>query len=347
MAGEASIPIVLCVDVEPDERLVDRRRAAPWMGFEKLSAHVSGLRKRIEDRHGIAIRLAWFLRMDPQVKEAHGDATWAATRYGEQLEAAAAQGDDIGLHIHAYRWNDAAAAWVADHGNPDWVAECVHMSADAFRAAFQRRCGSYRMGDRYIDDATLALMESLGGRVDLTVEPGYEASPAVFLEQLHTGSLPDLRAAPRRVYRPARRDFRCVDSSGGRTIAILPLSTWRIPGLLAVARRVYVFGMILRTSPIPDVLKRQRMMTMGLSLPPLFFRRMLDDLLADESVPHLVSIDRTHIGNDPEKLDRLEVNLNSLLSHPLAHRFVFARPEEVVDSAADRDAAPLGTAAAM
>ena len=349
MAAEASIPIVLCIDVEPDERLVDRHRAADWTGFEKMSVHVSALRKRIEDRHGVAIRLAWFLRMDPQVKETHGDAAWGATRYRGLLEEAAAMGDDIGLHVHAYRWDAAAADWVADHGNRDWIAECVQISADAFRGAFQRRCGSYRMGDRYIDEATLALMESLGGRVDVTVEPGYGASPAVIVEQPHTGSLPDLRTAPRRVYRPSREDFRRADTSGERTISILPLSTWKIPGLLAVARRVYFVAKVLQKSPIPDVLRRQRMMTLGLSLPPLFFRRMLDHLLANESVFHLASVDRTHIGNEPHKLERFEVNLRSMLSHPLAHRFVFARPEDVVDSAAARDAESPGaaTAAAM
>jgi hypothetical protein len=44
-----------------------------------------------------------------------------------------------------------------------------------------------------------------------------------------------------------------------------------------------------------------------------------------------VSIDRTHVANDPSKLHRIEVNLRHLLSHPAARRFVFLRPEEVVD----------------
>jgi hypothetical protein len=73
---------------------------------------------------------------------------------------------------------------------------------------------------------------------------------------------------------------------------------------------------------------------------------MLDDLLAAESVPHLVSIDRTHVANDPSKLDRIEVNLRHMLSHPAAHRFVFVRPEEVVDfPARGCDSVSLGGAA--
>jgi hypothetical protein len=89
-------------------------------------------------------------------------------------------------------------------------------------------------------------------------------------------------------------------------------------------------------------------MTLGLSLPPVFFRRMLDDLLADASVTHLASIDRTHIGNEPEKLTRIEINLRTLLSHPKAHRFVFVRPETVIDmiAGAHRSAARGETKAA-
>jgi hypothetical protein len=204
------------------------------------------------------------------------------------------------------------------------------------------------MGDRYLDNATLALIESLGGRVDLTVEPGYGASPAVFVEHPHTGSLPDMRAAPRRPYRPLREDFLRADPNSERAISIVPLSTWKVPGLLAVVRRAYVAARVLRKSPVPDVLRRHGMMTLGLSLPPLVFHRMLDDLLGAEPVAHLASIDRSHVGNDPQKLNRIEVNLRHMLSHPMAHRFVFVRPEEVVGSLAHHGASPgKATVAAM
>jgi hypothetical protein len=333
MTPAGSIPIVFGIDVEPDPRLVDRRAALPWTGFESLHAHLCGLRRRIADRHGVRLRLSWFVRMDPQVRDSHGDAAWAARRYADLIGESLASGDELGLHVHAYRWDASAGDWIADHGNRGWIDECVRMSAQAFQDAFGRRCASYRMGDRYLDEATLALMESLGARVDLTVEPGYAASPAVFVEQPHTGSLPDFRRAPRRAYRPSRADFLRPDANGARAISILPLSTWKVPGLLAVARRVYVAARALRKTPLPDVLRRQRMMTLGFSLPPLLFRRMLDDLLAAEP-GYLASIDRSHVGNDADKLRRFEVNLEHLLSHPLAGRFVFAHAEEIAGTRA-------------
>jgi hypothetical protein len=347
MNGETPIPVVLCIDAEPDARLVDRRRAAAWTGYEKLHAHVAALRERFAASHGVVLRLSWFLRMDPQVEDTHGKATWAAEHYAGALSEVSRAGDEIGLHVHAYRWDGAAGDWVADHGNPAWIAQCVEASAEAFRSAFGRRCAAYRMGDRYLDEPTLGLMEKLGGRVDLTVEPGYGPSPAVFVEHLHTGSLPDVRTAPRRAYRPSPGDFRIPDASGERAISILPLSTWKIPGLLAAVRRVYVAARVLRKGPLPDTLKRERRMTLGLSLPPVVFRRMLDDLLAAEPATHLASIDRTHVGNDAQKLARIETNLRYLLSHPKARRFVFVRPEEALGPlAAGHEAAPARPSAA-
>ena len=346
---EARIPIVLCVDVEPDERLVDRRRAADWAGFEKLFARFNTLRQRLADRYGVAIRVSWSLRMDPQIRDTYGDASWAAEHYAQPIAEALRWGDEIGLHVHAYRWDDSLGNWVADHGNEDWVDVCIRTSAGAFRNAFGCDCVSYRMGDRFINERTLELMESLGGVVDLTAEPGWAPSPAVYIEQPYTGSLPELRGVPRRAYRPSRSDFRRPDASGERAISIVPVTTWKLPVVLAAARRAYAFVQDLRKAPVPDVLRRQRVMTFGLSLPPLYFRRVLDGVLSDDSVAHLVSTDRSHIGSEPQKLDRIETNLGVLLAHPMAHRFAFARSSEVMDILAGPTAhpSPLAAAAAI
>jgi hypothetical protein len=346
MRRDGRIAVVLAFEAEPDARLVDRRQAPPWTGFEKLHGCLTALRKGIGERDGARLRLSWFLRMDAQVESTYGDAAWAAERYAGSLAASVAAGDDVGLHVHAFRWDDAAGGWIADHGNGDWVRHCVQTSAGAFERVFQRRCRSYRMGDRYLDDPTLALIEALGGRVDLSVEPGYAASPAIYFDQAHTGSLPDYRHAPRCAYRPSREDFRRVDSNGTRTISMLPLSTWRVHGALAVLRKAYVGLRTLRRVPLPDVLKHDRMITLGLALPPMLFRRTLADLLAAPA-SHLATIDRSHVGNEPEKLRRIEVNLRCLLSHPLAQRFAFVGPEQAVEiSGGSEGSVPAGEAPA-
>jgi hypothetical protein len=329
MTNGAPIPIVFAIDVEPDDRFVDKRMAPSWTGFEKLHDHVSALRQRISSRMGVTLRFSWFLRMDPQIQETYGDAAWPAIHYADRIDAMIEAQDALGLHVHAFRWDSPRGDWLVDHGNREWVQDCVRVSADAFERSIHRPCRAYRMGDRYLDDSLLAHMESLGGRVDLTVEPGYGGSRSVFLEEPHTGSLPDFSTAPILPYRPSHCDFRRPAESDHRALSILPLSTWKLPTGMALARRVYASALRLRQR-MPEVLTTQRMVTCATSLPDFLFRRAIDGVLA-RPTPYLASIDRTHVGNDPEKLNRIERNLQYLLSHPLAPRFAFVGPEESID----------------
>jgi hypothetical protein len=61
----ASLPIVLCIDIEPDRRMVARRRAEPLLGLEKLMTLLPGLRDRVAALTGVAPSFTWVLRMDP------------------------------------------------------------------------------------------------------------------------------------------------------------------------------------------------------------------------------------------------------------------------------------------
>jgi hypothetical protein len=72
------------------------------------------------------------------------------------------------------------------------------------------------------------------------------------------------------------------------------------------------------------------MVTAGLTLPGFVFRRLVDDLLT-APMPYLATIDRTHVGNHPAKLRRIERNLSYLVTHPRSSRFAFVGPEELVE----------------
>jgi hypothetical protein len=60
------IPVILCIDVEPDLRRPDPTKAAPWWGFERLYPYLRELRPRMADASGEAARLNWFWRLDPR-----------------------------------------------------------------------------------------------------------------------------------------------------------------------------------------------------------------------------------------------------------------------------------------
>jgi len=219
------IPIVICIDVEPDIRAIDPNVTNDWVGFEKTFEFYEELRPRLEDATSSAVRFSWFVRMDAQIEHTYGTPNWAATRYRHLFDRIEKHEDEIGLHAHAWRWNEASDGWVADMEDQEWVEHCVRLSFAAFEKSFHRRCLSFRFGDHWINDATLNLIEKLGACFDLTVEPGPKRP--FFLDEC-IGSLPDCSDVPQRPYHPSRENFTRPDSEGGRRLWILPLSTGQV-----------------------------------------------------------------------------------------------------------------------
>jgi hypothetical protein len=217
------LPIVICIDVEPDERAIDPRVAAEWFGFEKTFEFFERLRLQLEDVTGTAAHFSWFVRMDPQIAQAYGSPAWSIAHYGRLFYRLSSSGDEIGLHIHPWRWDDAFGNWISDMGNQEWVNSCVRMGFEAFEQSLKRPCRSFRFGDHWMNNATLDLLERLGARYDLTAEPGRKK---LLTTEPCTGFPPDYTLIPPRPYRPAQANFTECSDSTARKLWIIPLSTF-------------------------------------------------------------------------------------------------------------------------
>src|SRR5215813_11933640 len=203
-AHSSKTPIIICIDVEPDERAVDPRKREDWSGFHETWKYFARLWPSLELATQAPARFGWFLRMDPQVSHTYGSGGWAVTRYRELFAEALLAQDEIGLHPHAWRWDDSEQKWISDFANQEWVERCVRQSFDEFENCFKSTCRSIRFGDRWINNQTVKLIERLGARFDLTIEPGRKPEKP---PELFTGALPDYTPAPRRHYRPSKSDF--------------------------------------------------------------------------------------------------------------------------------------------
>lgn len=209
----AGVPIVLCVDVEPDLRVFDRGDARPWSGFERFVERLPPLRERLSDIAGAPVVLTWFLRMDPQVAQTWGSPGWVAETYGAALAELVAHGDELGLHTHTWRWDDGAGTWVADFEDQDWAKHCLATGLDAFESAFGRPCLAHRGGDRFISSSMLSRLGEAGVKVDLTIEPGWPpGGPSG--EGQSIGMLPDYRHVPLKPYRSSPAGFPAPESDG-------------------------------------------------------------------------------------------------------------------------------------
>lgn len=185
MRWRKQLPIVLSIDVEPDDRTV--RHPVDWRGFEESFELFQGLRKQLEARTGNPVHFSWFVRMDPQIETVYGDCSWAARRYRALFDMIEGHGDELGLHVHSWRWSEADADWVAEYGDQQWVETCVRKSAAAFHESFKRPCRSFRFGDHWMSEATIQLLEELGIRYDLTLEPGQSGAQYERMKERFSG----------------------------------------------------------------------------------------------------------------------------------------------------------------
>ena len=318
------IPIIICVDVEPDDREIDSTIAKDWAGFDGVSKFLSGFRARLEKATEAQASFSWFMRMDPQIEHTYGLPWWVVKRYAETIAELERAGDEIGLHTHGWRWNQDSNRWVIDHGDQKWIDHCLHMSFEAYEAAFGRPCFSFRFGDHWMNDETMASLEELGVKFDLTIEPGMKVKPGLVRKELHTGSLPDYTDTPTRPYRPSRRDFRQQSYIEGRGLWMIPLSTAsRLDRFAGLKRAALALGI--------DLQRHYETTQLNLGLKGSRFREFTNSLLHLRGASYLAPVVRTDVGANPGFMANMEQNLEFIVSHPLVKRFKFVRPAEAIE----------------
>jgi hypothetical protein len=284
----ARVPVVLCVDIEPDDRSTDSG-AKPWRGFERIARElVPPLRKQLSEETGTAAAFSWALRMDEQIARTWGSPTWAAEEYREDLDALVAEGDAINLHVHPWRLDEETDEWVVDH-RPDWSARCVSNALDAYEEAFGRPAEAFRSGDGALNSAMLGVLAERGVAVDSTLEHGPTQWKPFTGERVY-GDPFDSWRVPTRPYRSSPTAFPEPDPAGGADPLLMPLlggpakrGPWAgtlVPGTHPTLFAIRLLGTLLRRKP-----------------PVLVFAVRADQLLINAWGPVVKNL--THIARHP------------------------------------------------
>jgi hypothetical protein len=322
------IPVVLCVDVEPDDFYVDRRDPKPWRGFEALHPEFRDLRAKLEARTGHDVHFCWCIRMDAQIALAHGRPAWAVEQYGPFFEEYRRAGDAIGSHVHTYRWSDSIDNWIDGFDDDDWVAECVAMAAKGHADAFGEQASVIRFGVFWSSTSAINCAERLGYRFDLTVEPGLPPNFSDVRKPAPTADLPDYYRVPREPYAPSRADFRRRAEHEHRAMTIIPLtSSYEKLGV----------GFRSLTQRLQRMRRngfRNRRMSVPLSMWRPWegknsFGAMLDRAIAAQPRPYLAFAVHSNFPVTRSR-ERVRSALAALLAHPASSRFVFCTPPELM-----------------
>lgn len=322
------IPILIIADCEPDLRETTPGRPVPWTGFERFFDFISGQRARMSDRAGIPARLSWFWRMDPQIALTYGSADWAVRTYASRIAEMRQQGDEAGLHVHAWRWDVGLSRWIGDHANGPWIEQCIRDAFAEFERAFGEPCRLFRFGDGWLDDATVELIEQLGAQIDLTLEPGGEGKPSLVSAELATGRIPDRRTVPERPYRPSTKDFRKSERTRDGGLWMLPVTTGPLPRQFhdspqPLDSRSWITGR-------PHV-------QLNLGIEPLQFASIFQRAISTAHRPYAAICVRTDVGSNDGLMARVEENFRGLLNHRLSDQFLFTTPTEALALLIDND----------
>lgn len=320
------IPILICIDIEPDERKLDPRARVDWPGFEKSFEFFSALRPRLETATGSLVHFSWFLRMDPQIADIYGSPDWVVTRYRGLIKELEAAGDELGLHAHANKWDEHSHDWIADYGDQEWIDHCVRSSFEAFQTSLNRQCRSFRFGDHWMNNQTMALLERLGARFDLT--PEFGASTPQMPGETFTGFFPDYTRIPQVPYHPRKNDFTKRGFWRRRGLWIIPISAGSTASSTTSPatspRRRWPTRLVFHQSP------PKQYMSLILAFDPPTFSSVANRLLSLLSSPYLAVPARTDMAIEPNQRFNLERNIEYLQSHSQIKGFVFETPAQAI-----------------
>lgn len=323
------IPTVLIIDVEPDDPAPRRAHREPWTGFEAWFERAKRLRGAYEAATGREVHFNWYLRMDPQITYLCGDPAWVADANGSQLAELRAAGDQLGVHPHAWRWEEPPGRWLHDYGNGDWLEECVATSFDAYRGAFGEECLAVRIGSRYLSPRLIRQFHDLGVRVDVTVEPGARAMATLDPAHAFAGTLPSMEYVPQRPYRPSADDPLKADQAPGQPVDqglwMLPATAFDPAPFLSVGRRL-----ARRVKYVGRPLHRPT--ELWAKVEPTAFWNVAEDALLRRRQPYICLVVRSDTLVRPYLEPWVSGKLDALASRPMARRLAFMTATEAVDA---------------
>jgi hypothetical protein len=310
--GRDLIPVVLTIDVEPDGPGHDPGDSA-WAGVAAVRRWVNDVRERTTERTGRPARVSWLLRCDPQVEALFGSATHVVEAEPELFAEAALLGDEVGLHIHAWR-PSPDGGWVDDFGDEAWLDECIDAAFAAFAEAFGRPCRVVSMGNRFLGPAAIAGLVRNGAAVDLTGEPA--RGPLADGDCAHVrGALPDFRRMPRQPHHLTSELIELPLTAGRKRLG---------PNPRAHLSRLRRHGLRQRLD--------QPVQLGGKEVPGTTFAELMSDSLRRQRRPHLSFAVRSDGILDPVQRPRLVGHMDEVLALDDADRFVFMTPSEAVEA---------------
>lgn len=317
LSAAPTVPILFCIDVENNDFDPARDDPTPWTHLEACFDQLGAYRCRLEQATGKSVALTWAVRADPQVAAIYGDLDWGLRTYASKWHELSAVGDDIGLHPHPQLWSEVVQGWCGGQDDAVWIEKVVRDSFEAYCRVLGRAPQTLRFGNRFMNQNISQVIESLGMRFDLTLEPGYTGRDGSLAWHRAPGRCPDYFEVPRVPYRAVADNYREPAAARGAGIWHIPMSTAPVGSAAPLSRGPHYRAVA------PSLFTYE---VLHMSLSPELFRRAVDHLLNESPRPYLAVVIRCDMIHMPE----VWANLETLRTHPMAGRFVFSNADQLL-----------------
>jgi hypothetical protein len=298
------IPILLCIDVEPDAQNIPLGTKPEWTNVLPAVSYLEEIRLKLQDATNSAVNFLWMLRIDQEIAETYGSATWLIEVYRDLFYDLAAKGDWIGLHPHTEVWDTTCNNWVLDLANPNKDAEEINKAFSLFNETLGFTPPAIHFRPYQMSNAILEVVEKWGCRYDVSLESNHFFEHCTGSTLLNPPETPQFPALPATPYQPSLENF-WQSGENKRDLWIIPLSNSYLPHL-------------------------DRPIQLNFFFQPANVGYLMDNVLEQLSSPYLIFSARTDIVITPEAKAFMDDTIDYIARHPLAKLFRFTNPAELV-----------------
>lgn len=214
------LPIALTFDLDPDvfdESIspTEARTKISWRGVHEGIPLIRERLAALADERGVEPRPSWFVRVDNQIEAIWGRPGYLLEAHAGLFEELCSADEEIALHPHLYRRQDAG--WVQET-DPSALYEKLEMALLDMRAlGYAPR--TVRIGEAYGANALMEAFDRLGLAYDSTAMAGRR--------RVDGERLIDWEPTPHCAFHPSCADHR-IPGKPARRVVELPMSMLRV-----------------------------------------------------------------------------------------------------------------------
>jgi hypothetical protein len=322
---ENLIPVCILIDVEPDETIPAQiPDSNPILGFPECHRIFAEFRQQARKTTGREVHFSWTPRTDPVITLAYGTPTYIFDRFARQFHENLLQGDSLGTHIHAFRWVEDEMWGFEDWADAGYVDYCIEHAVEGYEQAMGERPALYRFGNSFQSHRAVQKIESLGAKIDVSIEPNralyWRVSPPLYC----TGDPPRMYDVPKEPYWPSIEDFRKPGPRFSRKIRLMPITTaYEDLGTDNEARLAHK-----RECGTDSRQRLESLYTWREWSEPNSYSTMITRAILAQKKPYIAITVRSEAPIFPERRNALLACLNALLKHTKVNQFSFCTPEE-------------------